>query len=749
MIPHRAAKRRQSLGPGVSPGSTSPRKASARGAKDSPSFAPLGLDLQNPTNPALTRRATNLLPLRGSMWKGIVIFAVALTLRLIHIWQIRRSPFFDVLLGDARGYDAWAQRIAAGDWIGRDVFYQAPLYPYFLGMIYSIAGRSLVIVRIAQAVIGSCSCVLVAAAARRLFSVRAGLVAGLMLAVYAPAIFFDALLQKSVLDVFFVSLALWLIAGNPRWLALGLAVGGLTLTRENALVFIPVILAWAVLRFGLRPAGLFALGVILVLLPVTVRNSIVGGGFYLTTSQFGPNFYIGNHTGADGTYQSLRYGRGDPEYERQDATDLAQQALHRTLTPAEVSRFWMDSAFAFIKSDPGAWLKLTARKIALLFNATEMIDTEDQATYAESSSVLALLGPITHFGVLVPLAVLGILATWTDRSRLGILYALLIAYCGSVVLFYVVARYRYPLVPMLVLCAAPAFSLPRSVPKRLALQIAAIAAVAVFVNWPMGSVNAMRAVTEMNLGAALQNEHRRDDAILHYRRAIAIDPDYAPAYSNLGMALREESRIDEAEESYRHALELQPEFATAHYNYANLLLDRGDPAAAIHHFESAMQKEPPSADVHNNFAIALASAGQIDEALREFRLAMDLDPTSAKAYRNLGDTLASQSRWPDAISALRKAVELDSGNADVRYDLASVLLESGNLDEAITEFRATLRIAPTMVDAHNNLGIALGSQGKLDEAIEEFQRVLAIQPGFASAQQNLAMALAARRARGK
>ena len=53
MIPHRAAKRRQSLGPGVSPGSTSPREASARAAKDSPSFAPLGLDLQNPTHPAL------------------------------------------------------------------------------------------------------------------------------------------------------------------------------------------------------------------------------------------------------------------------------------------------------------------------------------------------------------------------------------------------------------------------------------------------------------------------------------------------------------------------------------------------------------------------------------------------------------------------------------------------------------------------------------------------------------------------
>src|SRR5207244_12835752 len=68
-----------------------------------------------------------------------------------------------------------------------------------------------------------------------------------------------------------------------------------------------LILVWAVLRFGLKPAGLFALGVALLLLPVVVRNSVVGGGFYLTTSQFGPNFFIGNHAGANGTYQSLRY----------------------------------------------------------------------------------------------------------------------------------------------------------------------------------------------------------------------------------------------------------------------------------------------------------------------------------------------------------------------------------------------------------------------------------------------------------
>src|SRR5213592_2348133 len=548
-----------------------------------------------------------------------------------------------------------------------------------------------------------------------------------------------------------------------RWLALGLGLGGLSLTRENALVFIAVILGWAILRFGVRAAAVFTLGVVIVMLPVAARNSMVGGGYYVTTSQFGTNFFIGNHRGADGTYQSLRYGRGAPEYERQDAAELAESELHRKLTPREVSRFWTTRALAFIVSEPGAWLKLMARKTALLVNATEMVDTEDQESYAEWSAVLRLLGPVTHFGVLVPLAFAGMLATWSGRSRLWVLYALLIVYALSVVFFFVFARYRYPLVPLLILFAAgglaaiaeiqsfqrAGFSVLRPASRKLILQVTAVAAVAIFVNWPMGSASAMRAVTATNAGTALQSEHRIDEAIAYYRRAIATQPDYAPAYNNLGTALREQKRIDEAVASYQQALKLQPEFATAHFNLANVLIEQGTPAAALDHFERALRMEPPSADVHSNFGIALALTGRVDEALHEFRQAIDLDSGSAKAYRNLGNTLASEAHWAEAIAALRRAVELDPNDAAVRYDLASALLESGNPKEAITEFRTTLHLSPTMVEAHNNLGIALGSQGRLDEAIDEFRRALAIQPRFADAQQNLQLALAAAAAQPK
>ncbi len=196
-----------------------------------------------------------------------LIFAVALAVRLVHIWQIKPSPFFDLLLGDAHGYDEWARRLATGDWLGTEVFYQAPLYPYFVGAVYAVFGRDLLILRICQALIGSASCVLLGMAGTRLFSRPVGMIAGLALALYAPAIFFDGLIQKSVLDMFFVCLSLWLLARiltgastRTSWIGLGLAMGGLALTRENAMVLVAVILVFTVVqkgsdRFGMVPKG--------------------------------------------------------------------------------------------------------------------------------------------------------------------------------------------------------------------------------------------------------------------------------------------------------------------------------------------------------------------------------------------------------------------------------------------------------------------------------------------------------------
>jgi tetratricopeptide (TPR) repeat protein len=646
------------------------------------------------------------------------VLGIALAIRLVHVWQMRDTVFFSVLMGDSRGYDAWALQIAAGDWIGRDVFYQAPLYPYFLGLVYALFGHDLLAVRIIQAVIGALSCAALAVAVGRLVSTRAGWIAGAMLAVYPPAIFFDGLIQKSVLDVLFVCVSLAIIGGliahaeTPRrWVLLGITMAALALTRENALALIAVTLVWSFMA----PAGLgrdhgarqpqrrgdaekkrnvnksllrdfrasaalwFVAGVAVVLLPVAMRNYYVGGGLYLTTSQFGSNLYIGNNPRADGSYMSLREGRGSPEYERVDATELAEEAIGRQLSAGEVSSYWTSRTLEHVRNRPGAWLRLLARKAWLLVSSTEIIDTESQESHAEYSTPLRVLGRVWHFGVLLPIAGVGLGVLWPERRRLTIVYALALAYAATLVLFFVVARYRIALVPFMIVSAAGAVALVdrwRNIPRGV---WAAALVLAVASNWPLYTAASQMAVTENNLGTALQEAGRPNDAIDHYRRALTLRPGYAPALNNLGTALRAAGRASEAIAIYDQAIAARPADESAYVNKGN----------------------------------ALMAVGRTTEAVTAFRQAVAVAPRSTHATIALANAL---------------------------YDEGTAAIERGEFDRAAGVLREAVALRPAYAEAHNNLGIALASQGKLPQAIEAWETSLRLNPNFADARRNLALA---------
>ncbi|MCZ6699737.1 MAG: glycosyltransferase family 39 protein, partial [Planctomycetota bacterium] len=473
---------------------------------------------------------------------SLVVFALAFLVRLVCLVQVSSSPMFTVLMGDAMGYDAWAQQIAAGNWLGDSIFYQAPLYPYLLATIYTVVGHDLFAARMFQIVLGSCGCVFLAWTGRLLFRNPTGLIAGLLLALYPPAIFFDLIIQKGSLGLFFSTLLLLLLARasirpNPGILAaVGATLGLFALTRENALILAAVILVWLLLNPSSEPYSMrrtrpkwFLLGLFAVLLPVGARNYKVGGQFLITTSQFGPNFYIGNNPDTQGLYESLRPGRGDPRFERLDATELAEADTGRSLSPKEVSDYWTDRALAYIRSDPAGWARLILRKWMLVWNAAEFADAEDIESYADASSALRTLGRVAHFGTLFPLAAFGIYATWNHRRRLWWLYAMAIAITAAIALFYVFARYRLPLIPILALFAAAALVYGRSLIKRrrtkgLLIGLACAAAVAIASNWTLVPGYEPRMATYTNIGAVLADNGRHLEAIDYYNRALAINP---------------------------------------------------------------------------------------------------------------------------------------------------------------------------------------------------------------------------------
>lgn len=576
-----------------------------------------------------------------------LIFVTALAMRFLHLQALRATPVFSMLMGDAESYDTWAQAIAGGEWIGTEVFYQAPFYPYFLAGLYTLLGRDFFWVRTVQILLGTAACLMVARAGRSFFSSRAGLLAGFLLAVYPPAVFFDNLIQKASLGLFFMSLLLFCaakISESPkplRWLAAGAVLGMFALTRENALILAPVMLAYALTGFPSMPfqrrlgwAGMVLGGMLLVLTPVGLRNAAVGGDFTLTTAQFGPNFYIGNHPEASGTYEALRWDRGDWRFERRDAAALAEETAGRSLGAGEVSHYWTRKALAYITAHPLDWLKLMGKKWLLVWNAVETSDTESQYAHARWSPVLKIWGGFWHFGILSTLAVWGICRTREHARRLWLLYLMLLVYAFGVTLFFVFARYRFPLVPLLVLFAAAGLSAgfsdlrPRGFKVPFLCLSAALAA-AVMSHWPLTAKADLTANTFYNIAVGLDAEGRPEPAAACYREALALNPRHVMALNNLAVLHARQGDADAAQRLLRRALGIYPGFVRTHNNLGILLAQRGKYGEAKEHFTEVILRRPDfDPTVYFNLACVQSRLQQTAGALQA------LSEAVARGYRN-------------------------------------------------------------------------------------------------------------------
>jgi tetratricopeptide (TPR) repeat protein len=440
---------------------------------------------------------------------------------------------------------------------------------------------------------------------------------------------------------------------------------------------------------------LFFAGLTLVLLPVGLRNLAVGGEFKLTTSQLGPNFYIGNNPAADGTYNSIRVIIGQPQLEGPDAKRLAERALQRGLSPGEVSSYWLRKSFDYIKTQPSDWLGLVAKKWVLVWNAREIEDSDDFYIYRQWSSLLGVLGRLNHFGILAPLAGVGLLLSLGQWRRLWLLYAMILAFAASVAVFYVFGRYRFPLVPLLVLFAGaglmPIIRFYKHGRWRpLFGAIAVFCACAIFTNWPVFEFSGP--------GAA--------------------------GYNNLSNAYYKQGKAEEAIQTALKAIEVEPNYGVAHYNIGNLYAGQGKIALAQRHFEEALRIYPNYAEVRSNLGQLLAERGDLQAGIEQFRMAIALDPGLFRAHLNLGVALAKQGQIDQADAPLREAARLMPQSAETRFYLGSVYAAQNRFDLAAQSFKNALQIDASLAAAHESLARVLSAQGKREEAVEHYQEAI-------------------------
>jgi tetratricopeptide (TPR) repeat protein len=144
-----------------------------------------------------------------------------------------------------------------------------------------------------------------------------------------------------------------------------------------------------------------------------------------------------------------------------------------------------------------------------------------------------------------------------------------------------------------------------------------------------------------SLGNIAFDEHRFDDAIVEYKKALELNPGYAQWLNNLGLALDRSGRADEARVQYEAALACDPRNVEAHHNLGLQFATKGQYGPAIEHFEAALRTDPDLFMVHYNLGLAQLYQGRKDVAIAEFERSLDLNPGFPLARTRL-DALRSE-----------------------------------------------------------------------------------------------------------
>jgi len=187
------------------------------------------------------------------------------------------------------------------------------------------------------------------------------------------------------------------------------------------------------------------------------------------------------------------------------------------------------------------------------------------------------------------------------------------------------------------------------------------------------------------LGIALDGQRKYEEAVISYRKALALQPNMPDLHFNLGIALANLGRLEEAVTSYRKALSMQPRFFEALGNLGTVLQKQGKLEEAIATYRKALAINPDALG-HFNLATALRDQGKLEEAIATYRKALSINPNYADAHNNLGETLRDQGNMDAAISSYQQALALNPQHADANYNMAEFLYLANKYDEAIPYF---------------------------------------------------------------
>ncbi len=213
------------------------------------------------------------------------------------------------------------------------------------------------------------------------------------------------------------------------------------------------------------------------------------------------------------------------------------------------------------------------------------------------------------------------------------------------------------------------------------------------------------ALAHYNLGLALADGGRVDEAIVQFKKALAIKPDYVAAMNNLGVALCDQGRVVEAIAQYRNALSIRPDYAMAHVNLGIAYTKQKSFVAAMAEYNSALEFQPDYPEARYNLGMLLYQCGRIPEAITQWAEMIRWQPDNTLALNRIARALAASPEasirdGPHALELAQRAATLTGGRDPMILDtLAAAYAESGRFSEAVQTAEHALALASDQKNA--------------------------------------------------
>lgn len=678
--------------------------------------------------------------------------AIALIVRITYLYLYSNLPDWNQLTVDNNYHHNWALSILSGNIFGDTTYFRAPLYIYYLALIYKIFSISLWTVRIFGIVIGLLSLFFVWRITNDIFNKTVANVAAFMFALNPLLIYFES---EILLDSFFTLLSLISISFFIRWynrltskdifvsaIFLGLSI----ITRPTALLFIPIFVIFMFLREkkgAIKHSLLFLVMTFLVIAPITIRNIIVADDPVLVASQGGINFYIGNNDIADGSSANLPEPMGF-NWRIGQITEIAEKESGRDLKPGEVSSFWYGQGIDWIMDNKSKFLKNYFKKFYMFLSNVEVSNNRSLTTFFDK--IIILRYNLFPFGLLFSLFVISLFLAGKEKQSIWLLTSLILIYIAGSSLFFFSSRFRLPLLPLFIIGGSYALYLSARFIKERNIKviylILGVVIIGLFSNLPLVSTpNKSKALPNTSSGLYYASKGDYQKALSEFERAYQIDSTFPEVNLNLGTTYMRLGDFPKAIQYFRKEIKLFPLREKAFTNIGSIFYLKQSYDSSIYYANETIKRQ--SFNLNGNILLLRSAFYSLDSdqldsivnetlercgnniyLLNEIGIIYTNKIEMEKAFKYLA--LASKAT-PPPIETDDEAFSFNSINAphnitiersNIYSQLSLVYGATDSGDKSIEAAKKAIELNKYNPIAYSNMAAAYLSLGHLDSAAQ-------------------------------